>query len=73
MSVSRNEEIENPIEALRAVDTETLRRIADETGIDERTLWRYRAGETAPSKARGRILRRALALSSESSSDGPSR
>lgn len=33
-------------EALQAVDTPTLERIGDETGLSRATLFRYRAGAT---------------------------
>jgi hypothetical protein len=47
--------------ALQAVDTGTLRAIADETGIGLRTLWRYRGGTEIP-QARLRPLSKALGL-----------
>lgn len=66
------EEIEKVVEALCALDTQTLKRVADRVGIDERTLWRYRKGQTRPTLARARLIGETLAVSSDarSSSDG---
>lgn len=57
------------VEALKAIDTETLKAIARETGFGERTLWRYRDGESTLPLARIRPLARALGLSSERAAD----
>jgi transcriptional regulator with XRE-family HTH domain len=50
-------------EALRAIDTATLQAIAEELGVSEATLWRYRRGAIIPIVRRP-ALARALGLSS---------
>jgi hypothetical protein len=63
MPVEETQTADLVVEALRAIDTATLQRVADETGIAERTLWRWRRDGNVP-PAKRRPLERALGLSS---------
>lgn len=49
------------VEALRAIDTATVKAVAAETGFGETSIWRYRRGGPIP-EARQRPLARALGL-----------
>lgn len=49
------------VDALNAIDSPALAAVARETGISERTLWRYRGGGWIP-EAKLRVLARALGV-----------
>jgi hypothetical protein len=65
MPVEEREHRAAVVEALKSIDTATLQAIARETGFGERTLWRYRDGESTVPAARLLPLARALGLSSK--------